>query len=342
MDGLSAVRQSLELARNLDAPWIFAGDMKQPKTSWPQSALTGLHEIFREYKRDVHMIMVAGNHDAQGEGGSGLAPFEDCATIIEDRPESVDVADVSLVCCPWNGSPTEAAALLEADRVLGLPRVLVAHGFLQGCFLGPEDVRLSKGTPVADYGDFDLAIFGDVHKAQWRRPAENHRPAEWGEFTPDLVYKFAAGHRPVFYCGSPYQQNWGERNDAVKGALVVDTVEHTVRVHRLAAPQYAHLEMDYSSATDFLKGDPDPDHFYRIVYSGVLCSVTDRLRKWGESCRSFQLIVRREEKSVKRAVVHAGMSTPEILENYMKAKPSDTPKGKTLEAGLRLAVEVAE
>jgi len=222
MDGLSVLQQSLDLARSEGAVWVFAGDMKQPKNNWPQSALTGAHAILREYD-NVQKILVCGNHDAWGEGGTGLAPFRDCATIVEE-PQIVWAMGYQLVCCPWDGDPSVAARLLK-EAPSGR-RVLIAHAFLQGCMLGPEDARIAKGVPISAYGDFDVAVFGDVHKAQWRRPgcSDTGRPAEWAEM-PDAVESVPKGS--VFYCGSPMALNWGERNDRAKGVLIVELEDLT-------------------------------------------------------------------------------------------------------------------
>lgn len=343
MDGLSVVRQSLALAKKLDAVWVFAGDMKQPKTYWPQQALTGLHALFREFK-DVEMVMIAGNHDAQGEGGSGLAPFRDVARIVEDV-QIIPTGAANLVCCPWNGDPATAAKLLTgANRKDYGERILVAHGFLQGCMLGPEDIRIAKGIPISAYGEFDLAVFGDVHKAQWRRPEqpEAGRPATWYPYSSEMDQRDGLGLTgSVLYCGSPYQQNWGERNDPMKGALVVDLDAKTIAMHYLTAPRYVHLELDYESAQKFIAQlDPtDEGDFVRIVYAGAFCTVTDQLREWGAShCRSFQLIPAAIERSEStRSTVHAAMSKRELLIEYMKTRPPKFDVAVGLDAGLRLA-----
>lgn len=337
MDGLSVINQSLELAKNLDAVWVFAGDMKQPKTFWPQQALTGLHSIFRHYRRDVQMVMIAGNHDAMGEGGSGLAPFSDCARIV-DTPESVDIGGITLVCCPWNGKPSEVADLLETDKVLKGPRILIAHGFLQGCMLGPEDTRIAKGIPIGDYGKFDLAIFGDVHKAQIRVPEaiEKGRPATWVEFPADGTLLPTGS---VVYCGSPYQQNWGERNDPKKGALVIDLDTQKAEMVYLTAPRYRHFDLHYETAVPFLEQLDafDTGDFVRIVYEGALGQVTDKLREWGQTQRSFQFIQRKPTSVTQRIQVHAGMSKRELLVNYALARPlSDADPKVVLDALIRL------
>jgi hypothetical protein len=330
MDGLGVIAQSLDLAKSLDAAWVFAGDMKQPKTFWPQGALTGLHAIFRDFP-DVKKIMVAGNHDAFVDASSGLAPFKDCATVIE-HPQIVWLHDheIPLVCCPWNGQPGEAAALLAKQS----PRFLIAHGFLQGCMLGPEQTRIAKGIPIESFGEFDFAVFGDVHKAQWRVPAapDKGRPATWVEFPAE---KTVIPRGSVLYCGSPYMQNWGERNDAQKGALVIDLSDQTAELVPLKAPKYVHLDLDYDKADSVV--NMDPDNFYRVVYHGALCSATDKIRALGATCRSFQFIHRAEISPAKRVEVHAGMSMRDMMTGYMASRASACEQTKLLEAGLRLA-----
>jgi hypothetical protein len=333
MDGLGVVSQSLVLASQLKATWVFAGDMKQPKTTWPQSALTGLHAIFRDF-RDVEKIMVVGNHDAEGEGGSGLSPFMDVARVV-DVTETVTLKDgTTLVCCPWNGKPDLAAKLLALQS----KKILIAHGFLSGCMLGPEDTRIAKGTPIEDYGIFDFAVFGDVHKAQWRVPAapEKGRQAMWVEFPAE---KTTIPKGSVMYCGSPYMQNWGERNDARKGALVIDLDDQTAELVPLKAPKYVHMDIDYETADAIVH--MDPDNFYRVVYHGALCHTTDALRAMGAECRSFQFVHRKEDQPTKRVEIHAGMSVRDMLTGYMKYHASANEQTRLLEAGLRLA-EVTE
>lgn len=332
MDGLSVIRQSLELAASLGAVWVFAGDMKQPKTSWPQSALTGLHAIFRELS-SVPKVMVCGNHDAMGEGGSGLASFKDVATIVETAQIVTPVEDLELICAPWNADLERVRFLLPAAG----PRIVIAHGFLQGCMLGPEDTRIAKGIPIADYGKFDLAVFGDVHKAQWRVPEaiEKGRPATWVEFP---VEKTVIPTGSVLYCGSPYAQNWGERNDRAKGALVIDLEAQTAELVPLKAPKYVHLDLDFEKVQKL--DDLDRDNFYRVIYTGALCGATDHLKEQGESCRAFQFIHRRgDAQPTQRVALHAGMSMPDILLSYMESCPPspDLDRKRVYDAISRLA-----
>jgi len=346
MDGLGALRQSLDVARELRAVWVMAGDFKMPKTSWPQSALTGALAILRDYD-DVPKVMVAGNHDAEGIGGSGLSPFRDVATVVERVEVVTPVEDLELLCAPWNA---DTAAVRALQKTLRRPTPLVAHAFLQGCALGPEDVRMSKGVPVADYGEFPFAVFGDVHKGQMREPATKTKPAAWRGYPEGSGLGRAVvvrGAKPwggeVFYCGSPYQQNWGERKDGVKGALVVDVETGEVLVRPLAAPRFHHLEFDEAALRTFAETtvwQAYAGSFVRIVYSGPPCAALDRVGELADEFRSLQVIHRRPsaDRVARVADMHAGMPMPELLRSYMAVRP---PVGldpdKTFEALMRLA-----
>src|SRR5437016_8113325 len=139
LDGLSALRQTLELAQKQRAAWVMAGDFKQPKTMWPQEALTGALEVLRGFP-DVDKIMLAGNHDARGLGGTGLAPF---ATIRRTRVIESEMIvqlddETKLVCAPWDA---DMELTREACEIAGVS-ALVAHAFLAGTFLGPDETRL--------------------------------------------------------------------------------------------------------------------------------------------------------------------------------------------------------
>jgi hypothetical protein len=360
MDGLSVLRQSLDLARELEAVWVFAGDMKQPKRSWPQDALTGSLAVMREYE-DVPKVMVEGNHDAKGEGGGGLAPFTDVATVVESACIVTPTEDVELVCAPWDADCATVRKLINARSVhTRLP--LVAHGFLQGCALGPEDARIAKGTPLEEYGNFSVAVFGDVHKGQWRRPgmpyAGRHNviecgPPTWLPYPMEerdgvKVREVGAWCGEVFYCGSTYQQNWGERNDPPKGALVVDLATGAVELWPLRSPRYHHLELDEDGLVTFVETSVRQAYeggFVRVVYTGKPCAALDAARGLGDSgeFRSFQVIMRRAERSAARAELHAGMPMSEILRSYVAARPfSDDPceSARALEALTRLVAEL--
>lgn len=326
-DGLGALRQGLELARTHEATWVMAGDFKQPKTNWPQEALTGSHEILRDYD-DVPKIMIAGNHDAEGRGGSGLAPFKDCARVVEREAEEID----GLLCVPFGADLTA----VKPNRHLPI----VAHAFLQGVFIGPESVRLpGKGVPVENFGDFPVAFFGDIHRGQWREPADpkTGRAVRWIPYEDSGVIRQAGKWRgEIFYPGSPYQQNWGERNDGPKGALVVDLKTGTINLVEFDSPRFIHVELAVPVAVGTLninQGD-----FVRIVTDDAKWTAA-AIEEQGLTFRSLQIIQRpRQAKSTARSQIHAGMDRDEMLAGYMKTRP--VPPGldpsQVLDAGKRL------
>jgi hypothetical protein len=232
--------------------------------------------------------------------------------------------------------------------------VLVAHGFLAGCGLGTEDTRIAKGAAVADYGDFSVAFFGDVHKGQWRRPADPKagKPAEWFPYSSVigsdgrvLVREPGPWRGEAYYAGSPYMQNWGEREDPPKGALLADLETGEVHLCPLKSPGYSHLELDEIGLQTFVDTSTHQAYvgrFVRVVYTGKPCAALDRARELGdtEGFRSFQLVVRRAERSTARVELHAGMAMPDLLRRYVDARPpADLDAGKTLLALTRLVAE---
>lgn len=316
-DGLSVLQQSLDAAVKHEAVWVMAGDFKQPKTNWPQEALTGAHEILRKYTH-VKKYMLAGNHDALGLGGSGLAPFKDCATVIESEADERQ----GILFVPFG------ADLTHVKTNKHLP--IVAHAFLRGAFIGPEDMRLpGKGVDLADYGPFPVAFFGDIHKAQMRRPADPSvgRTAEWlpvskaGLVRGKSLITPSTWRGEVFYPGSPYMQNWGERNDAVKGFLLADLKTGQVDMIESVAPRFWHVELIDCEAFPNTLLAADPRDFVRIITDSAKWT-QGALEARGLTFRSLQVIERpRAEKHRETVTIHAGMDFDEMLSGYMKARP---------------------
>jgi DNA repair exonuclease SbcCD nuclease subunit len=318
-DGLSVLEQSLKLAAKHDAAWIMAGDFKQPKTNWPQEALTGAHEILRLFP-GVTKFMLMGNHDALGLGGSGLAPFKDCATVIESEAEE----HRGILFVPFG------ADLTAVKKNKHLP--IVAHAFLKGAFIGPEDFRKpGAGADLEDYGPFPVAFFGDIHKAQFRVPADptTGRKPSWLPIEQAGLVRGKGLGGPgwkgeVFYPGSPYMQNWGERNDGVKGFLLADLKSGQVDMIESFAPHFVHVELDDPEALPEVLLHSAKD-FVRIITDSSKWT-QNALEAKGLTYRSLQIIERpRVEKRTTRPAIHAGMDFDEMLSGYMKAHP--VPEG---------------
>lgn len=343
MDGLSCLRQSLDLARAERAVWVMAGDFKQPKTTWPQEALTGAHQILRQYG-DVEKVMVAGNHDAEGLGGSGLAPFKDVAFIAEQIVfAALPKQGGHLLCAPWNADRSHVAGLLKRSSDV---RALIAHGFLAGVVLGPDDTQVpGRGISLTEYGRFPVAFFGDIHKGQMfvREPNRAARWVQYGqiEVAPHVVAiklrSPGAWRGEIFYPGSPYMQNWGERGDGAKGALLANLSTGAVELHLFKGPRFIQLETDKDDDFEGILNDA-AGNFLRIIYFGYPPPALDPEKV--ALCRSVQLITRRPERQERRlADIHAGMSRKELLQKYMNARPPVGDRERALTVGLRLVGE---
>jgi hypothetical protein len=273
--------------------------------------------------------MLAGNHDAWGEGGTGLSPFWDVAKIIE-KPCVIRLSDgTELRCLPWDAEP---------ETLSGSPDLpLIAHAFLKGSVLGPDDSRnLAKGVDVSRYGDFPVAFFGDIHKGQWLErvtpgcgwvPYQGVGPIRGARLDGSTSW---AGE--IFYPGSPYMQNWGERNDGPKGVLLADLETGSVVLHELKAPRFVHVEGNDKTLKQWLPQIEElTGDFVRIVYTGSDSKVLDAWRAKADLFRSFEVITRRKVVTEKRAEIHAGMDRSEMVDQYMLALPPqcDPKKART-------------
>lgn len=226
-DGVEALRQTLEAARKRRAGWLFCGDLKEPKTYWPQDALNGALQVIREYD-DVQKLMIPGNHDVvDGAWGSGLSPFRDEAIVVEE-PSDLTFCGVRLALWPYGGDRMDEFAPFARDYGdRGAIDALVAHVFLRDALLGPSDARLpGKGASLRDYcvpSVFDRMIVGDIHKAQVLG-ASVTGSLKWhplATLTALGVKKSTIPWRAL-YPGSPYQQRADEAGDWPKGCVLLD------------------------------------------------------------------------------------------------------------------------
>jgi DNA repair exonuclease SbcCD nuclease subunit len=206
-DGLNCVRQILAEAQRRNCPVVFGGDMKQTKGQWQVPVVLGLFELFREY-HDVNVFAIPGNHDGTADGRSGLDVFSELSNItVIDKP-TVGNAPSGGMFAYWPWQPTLdglPAFLAEAKRVKA--RVLIAHAFLSGATVGPDYVVPKVGATLEQFGlvgkgrVFDLALMGDIHSQQ--------------------ILGGGSDEALIIYPGSPYSQNWGDR-ELTKGAIYVE------------------------------------------------------------------------------------------------------------------------
>jgi len=315
-DGLSVVEQIFDYASEYECPIVVAGDLKQQKGTWDQLALSGLIDIC---ERHSHVQVLAlsgnGNHDGTGKettGESALAPLRlHMRCHSEPFVGRLDIFDeMPIALWPWQ--PTlEALPQFLRDAEFHGARILFGHGMFEGSAVGPIEYRPS-GAPLklSDFGlsgppknrKFDAAFFGDVHKKQ----------------------KLGG----VYYCGSPYAQNWGEREidkgvyfveidwNAEKGRI--DSIKATEL--RIKAPRYRVIDLSKRLPSKVPWGK-FKDDFVRVLVPVGMSLNTEQVQeetkaRWLEfrPIRKVQKIERKEE-------INAAMSPVDIIEGYVRAVP---------------------
>lgn len=313
-DGLNAFRQTLVYAQQKDVPWIFLGDLKHTRGVWNQTVLAETLKIFREFPK-VIKVLLCGNHDGAGlrdSPWSGLTPFEsEQNTAVINEPQVRSINGTNIAFWPWQPTFDALPAFLKKAQSKNA-RVVMGHVFLRGSRLGPEEYRLENaGVSLTDFGlmgtkthrVFDLGLFGDVHKQQ---------------YLGDLKGKTAA---LVLIPGSPWAQNWGEREEG-KGALLVSLSGENYRAVRLSvnAPKYMIYALDGITPSVEL---PDfAGNFVRFTCTGSelseyqqsIVDATKRITRFVEVI----LIPPATNKSRESVSLHGNMETTDLLARYMK------------------------
>lgn len=165
---LRIMRESLAKARELDCPWIHAGDMIHTAGYVKNSVLVLLTDLLLEYQ-DVDLYLVGGNHDSRGKGGHiaadeyiqyALARSRDnvyhlgdnCPNIVETRQ------GYTLGGASFQANPEDIENLFTEGASIG-----VFHDHVIGARFPSGTVATRGFRPdwLREY--FDLSIVGDIH-----------------------------------------------------------------------------------------------------------------------------------------------------------------------------------
>lgn len=333
-DGLLAIRNSLDVARHHNCPWVFLGDLKHIKGIWHQYALNQVLFLLQEFG-DVGKLMVHGNHDGIA-GGSGLFPFKTVKnTKVVFKPEMVEFPGTGRVAVwPHQKDTSELAGFVEA-AMKTQTKILFGHIFLSNSVVGPTDRPLVKGTTLTELGvgcPFEWAFLGDVHKAQ---VVPGSKEGGW-----------------AVYPGSPVALNWGE-NELDKGFLYVNLNKETKQIQPLPvlAPKFRTVDWSGLSVEE-ARGEVDKgthknwkgDFVKLIAPPAVDPNIIQRVMERSQA-RWFSVTLRKKEKNPEaRTDMHAGMTQEQLLKEYMKTRPPDSTVIKStgsmvFKAGLRLLEE---
>lgn len=171
---------------------FFGGDLFHTKTKVDTIEFVKTKEIFSKNYKDFDIHMIVGNHDMplpETSEGSILFALSDYAHIIGDY-EFIDMGNVRYHFMSYRKEPNLPQFKLSPDK----KNVLIAHQDIVGFKMNEK--RLSvDGIDAAKLKDFDIIFSGHYHLHQVKGK--------------------------IVYIGSPFQINFGERNQK-KGFIVFD------------------------------------------------------------------------------------------------------------------------
>jgi DNA repair exonuclease SbcCD nuclease subunit len=194
---------------------VCAGDFFHTKArAYAPHVVQALLRLKDFNKNNIEQFMLVGNHDMATPNNSMnsiLFVFSDYVKVVPDY-YFIDVESTRIHFLSYTNEAFDNFILAEDKK-----NVLITHIDIIG-FTMSNGFRATNGFKLSDLKDFDLVISGHYHKHQTK---EN-----------------------VVYVGSPYQTNYGERNQE-HGFLIFDT--DTLEWHLETindVPEYKVYEVD--------------------------------------------------------------------------------------------------
>lgn len=325
-DGLSSMEQTLQMADERKCDWVFLGDIKVGKFVWPQAALNGALALMEKYQT-VRKYMLSGNHDGLDQDGkTGLSPFVRYARVMQEP--SITVSGNTVVAWwPYKKKLHGLSEFLKKCQAKGA-KILCAHQFISGAEVGPHSIQLGRvGAALHQFGlsqsprgrpVFEWGFLGDVHKRQALRTGQ--------------------GGPQVYYAGSPYAQNWGER-ELDKGCIYADLTKRTVEFLTVKAPRYRIMDWSHENLKilnghlmpGFLRGNEvdgvtiskwHGDFVRILVPVGALPGLLEKIGEKSKA-RFFRVVEIKPPTATGRTYIHAGMGEKQMLQKYLSAVPPE-------------------
>jgi ABC-type uncharacterized transport system ATPase subunit len=193
--GLQVLKAVREFASASGAMVIFLGDWWELRGSLPLRQLDPLLDEFAEWERcKIQTIIIPGNHDQVSVDGRihgvrVFAPFRNF-TVATER---ILWHERKMAFLPWREDPVEQAALFDLP---GKDWTVFAHAEVEGATTNYVHKAVGRVglTKIANVAR--ACYLGHYHKRQ-----------QLGDRT--------------WYIGSPFQHNFGERDDPPKGVAIV-------------------------------------------------------------------------------------------------------------------------
>lgn len=298
---LDVMRDSLERAREEDAPWIHAGDVIHTTGHVRHPVASAMLDLLGEYS-DVPMVMVRGNHDSRGRG-STVAVKESFhhtlervlpeLTLLEGRsaPYRVRALSFTGLGAQPDVSMLDVADLPDAD-------VAVFHAPVAGASF-PSGM-VTDGLDPDLLRRFPLSICGDIHHP--------HVDREDGS--------------TILIPGAPEHHNFGDKGD--RGWWVVD-IEPGVGVRDI---EFVESGSPRFLTVDSAKDVCDDGNFYR-----VLGDVS------GDVPENATVVSPGPSTVEARDLLKGAREVRDVLARWIEETPPPRTPGRYLAAGVNLVDE---
>ena len=198
------------------------GDMTDDRSYIPIPALDAVCEGLDAFPDHELNIKLIGNHEQYLRDTTlHIGRVFQSKFAVVDKPEVIEAsADTLIACAPYPATDASLGDWLSKTAYTYRnyeKRILLGHFQVVGCQLNSGQALL--GVPAEILGKYSISLLGHVHKPQ------------------------QAG-RNAFYVGSPFQQNFGEKNEAKRvGVLNLETLELTW-VPMPGYPEYRVLDFE--------------------------------------------------------------------------------------------------
>ena len=225
LDFADWVKDTLESKKIRDI--IFCGDFFHYREEVNQTTLDCGTEFLKKFK-DFNIIMIPGNHCCYYKNNSiihSLKPFDGWENItVYDKLTTIEHCGKTLTFCPWG---VEVKDIPKSDIIFGHFEITnFKINFVKICEHGEDSANLlDKANTV---------ISGHFH-------SRDHRTYDNGE---------------ILYLGSPFEQNFGEVNQA-KGITILDfnTMKYEF-IENLISPKHIKISLTsiLAKTVDLKKG----------------------------------------------------------------------------------------
>ena len=260
---------------------VVAGDVMHDKSIIHSIAQSVLLDFVR-LNRDTHFYIIDGNHDLSSMSkGSGVSALK----CLDNEPNVKMFHETTIIdnimFAPWGKTMIDDIKKTDCDY-------LFSH-------FGVNEAELSNGMSlVADIKSSDLRKFKKVILGHY------HKPQQLGN---------------IYYCGSPIQLNWGEKNES-KQYLIVDTDLDTVEsVPTVGYNKYIELIITKDNKDEIVKQAKelkDEGHYVAIKRFSKDVEVDD--------IKSDIRVIDKSEVDVTNRNLDRNMSQREKLQRYVEVK----------------------